>query len=90
MGYLPMWCSVLECGHAATPRARLTSRNGQHIVTASHFSDVPSKFYLVAQLVDLDPVAVELDPCCQSSPAGTVLARCGWQAWMNWKNTPRA
>jgi hypothetical protein len=25
MGYLPMWCSALECGHAATSRAILTS-----------------------------------------------------------------
>jgi hypothetical protein len=27
--------------------------------------------------------------CCQSSPAGTVVARWGWQGWMNLKNTPK-
>ena len=25
MGYLPRWCSVLECSHAATLRPRVTS-----------------------------------------------------------------
>jgi len=28
--------------------------------------------------------------CCQTSPAGTVLACGGWQGWMNRKNTPKA